>query len=324
MNMEKHVWRPNVRLGLANIIDAEINSYEWMNPGSITDIRGGKEILVACDFGGQHRSSNYHSYAFLLANISEGAEWNGHRKKLRAEILGDYRRISFKGFRNSGGIQVLERFLEVSNYLPGLLIVFVVDKQLGRLISSKPKSNEFPELVYIERKWNKKSFDKLSLVGHIGSLLIGGLCGAGQDILWVTDQDEIAPNPEKHDHAGWVLWYYLNKYAPQLTGKLVFVTTEADLGKRWLEDAVSIADVAAGGFADALTQMHSEIGTILEEVAVPINNKFKKKTFAVLNWLGGSNYPLSKLCVIIEKDSTLGVKVSAVRPMMLCSRPHNR
>jgi len=320
--MEKHVWKPNVRFGLANMIDAEINEYEWMNPGSITDIRRGKEILVACDFGGQHRYSAYHSYAFLLANISEIAEWDEHRKKFRTEILGDSRRISFKGFRNSRGIQVLERFLKVANYLPGLLTIFVISKQLGRLLSSRPESNKFPELVYPERRWNKRSFDRLSLVGHLGSLLVGGLCGAGQDILWATDQDEIAPNPEKHDHAGWVLWHYLNKYAPQLTGKLVFVTTEADLGKRRLEDAVSVADVAAGGFADALTQMRHEIGGVIEEVAVPITNKFKKKTFTILDWLGESNCPLAKLCVIVENDPTLGIKVSAVRPMMLCPRPH--
>lgn len=99
--MQKHVWKyRNVReLGLANLISKRIAEYEWLNPRSITDVRRCKEILLASDYGGNHKNSSYETYAFLIADISNSGEWDERRELFRSKMLTNGRRISFKGIR---------------------------------------------------------------------------------------------------------------------------------------------------------------------------------------------------------------------------------
>lgn len=161
------------------------------------------------------------------------------------------------------------------------------------------------------------SFDRLSLIAHLGSLLVGGLCGRNQDLLWITDEDEIAANVDKHNHAGWTIWYYLNKYAPNIGGKLVFVTTEADLGSLRLEDAVSIADLMAGGLAEALSFIRKNSKVGFENIAIPVNPDFSKKTNIILKWLAKRHCPMSKLGVIIEPDIEKEIQIKLLCPCVL-------
>jgi len=313
MSSSAHVWRYNnlSRFGLANAISEKIAEYEWKNPGLLSDVRNAKELLIACDYGGNHKNALYESYAFLVANISDSGEWDEQRNLLRSTVLTEGRRISFKAIRGKKSITVLNRFLKIANFLPGVLISFLIDKKLGRLISVKKDPYKFFELIYPKYGWNNYSFDRLSLVAHLGSLLIGGLCGNKQDILWVTDQDEIAPNPKKHDDAGWVIWSYLCEYAPKIDGKLVFVTTEADLGQRRLEDAVSIADLSAGAWAEAMSNIRTLLQKDVRNIMIPVIGNFTEKTDKILTWFSCNKFPLSKLVVVLQchENHQVSIKV---------------
>ena len=314
-----HIWRHarGEARGLSGLISERISEYEWKNPGLFTDLRGAKELLLASDYGGQHKDASYESYAFLLANISESREWSCRRRWLRLNVLRNDRRMSFKAVRGKRDIPVLNEFLKVADAFPGVLVTFLISKRVGRLLSAKPNPEKFLELVSVERGWNMKVFDRLSLIAHLGSLIVGGLCGSDQDLIWVTDRDEIAPNRKKFDRAGWVLWYHLCQYAPNIGGKLVFVTTEAGAVQPRLEDAVSVADLGAGALAEVLSGVESMEH---EKLLLPITQGFSEKTDAILQWLGCKGGGLTKIGVVIDCDHGDGMRIRVVGPSILCNR----
>ncbi len=323
MYTNKHIWKNRVPtgFGLSNLLSKKLEEYEWINPGVITSIRDAEEVLLACDYGGFQKSSSYESYAFLIANITKAWEWNEARIQLRSAMLPDGRRISFKGIRDSRRLIILRDFLEVANLLPGVLFCFLIDKKLGRLLSAKTNPFRFPELVSPKKGWNLRSFDRLSLVAHLGSLVIGGLSGTKQDILWVTDRDEIAPNPKKHDHAGWVLWHHIGKYAPDINGKLVFVTSEADLGKRYIEDAISIADLSAGALSLSISASENQNRLETDIFAIPVGCKLEQRTRIILRWFAKGRFPLSKLIVVVKYKGENDIQIKIGGSSMFLESP---
>lgn len=323
MNTGEHIWRDRVptNFGLANLISKKLDEHEWMNPGAITNLRDAEEILLACDYGGFQKSSIYESYSFLIANITKAWNWNDARKQFRSIMLKDSRRISFKSTRGERRLTILHEFLDVANFLPGVLFCFLIDKKLGGLLSAKSNPFKFLELVSPKKGWNLRSFDRLSLIAHLGSLVIGGLSGTKQDILWVTDRDEIAPNPQKHDHAGWVLWYYLSKYAPDIDGKLVFVTSEADLGKRNLDDAISLADLSAGALSKAMSTPENQSCLETDIFLMPVDYKLEKRTRIILQWLAERGFHLSKLIVVVSYKDVNNVQIKIGGPSMFTESP---
>lgn len=240
------------RFGLANRISDAIASLEWREPDSLIDVRKSRELVLACDFGGAHAEARYEAFAFLLGAISQAGPWMIQREEVRERLLNGRGEMSYKGLNDARRQRALAPFLITANLFPGNLVVVMVNKRLKRLFDNPGDGVLFPELVSAVRNWNVKSFHRLLLVATLGALLTSGLAGSTQDLLWVTDQDEIAPNPTKHDHAGHVIHHCLSRYAPALRGMLTFAMTEANASNFLLRDAVGIADLAAGCMVDAL------------------------------------------------------------------------
>jgi len=313
------VWKRlgQAKLGLADILSEEIAREEWLNPGLIRDIRGSKEFLLACDFGGSHQRSRYESFSFLAGSIAESGEWDELRRWVRTEYLSDGRRMSFKGLRDGQRARSLVPFLHAADKFPGVLVTLLLDKKIGSVIGDHEHPNFFPELVVAKRGWTKRAFHRLCVVASVGALLIAGLSAPSQDILWLTDQDEIAPNARQHDHAGWVFLLHINTYAPQNHGKLVFLTTEGDDEGRRLEDVVAIADLAAGGLAEALSLLRNEVGQLGCGLGIPLPEGLSDKAAVILAWLGGQGFLLRRLSIVLECMGPNGVSARIVRPQLV-------
>ncbi len=314
--MWKRICQP--ALGLANIISDVIAQEEWLHGDVKKDLRGGKEFLLACDYGGSHQGSPYEAFAFLAASIDEMGEWDDLRKQVRHQYLRDARRISFKMLRDKRRARSLVPFLLAADRCPGILVTVVVDKQIPSLFGEFNEPDCFPGLLLTPTEgWKKRPFDRLCLVASLGATCLAGLCGTHQDILWVTDRDEIAPNPDKHDHAGWIIWYHVCTYVEQLEGRLVFLTTQGDCADRRLEDAVAIPDLAAGALAQALSHARAAGRVPGSKIACVLPSGLSDKVATILAWLGGQSAPLRRFCILLEHADGGHVAVSCVRPSLL-------
>jgi len=216
-----------------------IAAMEWREPDSIADVRDSRELLVACDFGGSHKGAKYEAFAFLVGAITGSAAWMKERQRVRESFLSNGRRMAYKNLNDKRRQQALLPFLDAANIYPGNLFVFLISKQIPELFDNPGDQKLFPELIKAIRTWRPKPFRRLLLTATLGSILVSCLSSPLQDILWLTDQDEIAPNPNQHDHAGHVIHHCISTYAPANSGVLAFLTTEANIHNRMTEDVVA-------------------------------------------------------------------------------------
>lgn len=302
MTEHRHVWQKlnHPKFALAYQISECIARRQWIDPSIFTDVRHGKEALVACDFSGSHAAANYEAFAFLVGAIGGSAKWMETRSAVRDRFLPNNRRMAYKSLNDAMRLRALPSFLNAANNFPGNLVVFLISKQIHTLFADPGTPGFFPELVVAERGWKKKSFQRLLLVASLGSLLVSCLSAPSQDILWVSDQDEIAANAEKHNHAGHVIHHCISRYAPDHQGLLVFLTTEGDFNTRQLEDIVAVPDLAAGALVDALSHCDKLKRSSDERLWVPISSELPSKAHTILQWFSANSFPLKRLVVVLD------------------------
>lgn len=302
----------DLRFGLANRISDAMASLEWREPDSLVDVRQSPELLLACDFAGAHAEARYEAFAFLLGAISQSGPWMAQREAVREQFLRVRGEMSYKELNDGHRQRALAPFLMTANLFPANLVVVIVSKTLKRLFDNPGDGILFPELIVAVRNWNAKSFHRLLLVATLGALLTSGLAANSQDVLWVSDQDEIAPNPTKHDHAGYVIHHCLSRYAPTLRGLLTFATTEANVSNSLLRDAVAITDLAAGCLVDTFGACERAFERSLwVRPSIPLSRKAE----VILDWFAQREHMLRRIVICLDETDNGEISVTAFRPI---------
>lgn len=298
-----HVWRPINRphFGSADVISERIRTQEWRQPDLLTAVNRGPTLLVVSDYAGDHRDSRFHSFSFLLADLAFLWYWDEVRSNLRRHMLSDGRRLTYKKLQSDNRrARVLVPFLRAANSIPGLLMTFLIDKRIESLFKPDPEFVPSVEPVVPPEHWRDKPFEKLLRVAHLGALLVSGLVGDGQNLLWISDQDEIVPNDERHVEACKLLGHVLGHYLNCDVGRLGFATTRSDDGSFLLEDIAALPDFAAGALAEVATSMARSGALSANEVLTPMDRGLPEKARALTGWLADSSYALKKLAFVID------------------------
>lgn len=152
--------------------------------------------------------------------------------------------MSYKALNDNIRLRLLAAYLDATDLIDGVLLSFAVDKRaMHRLTESYQPETAFDTLG----PWARRSFGKLSRVAHLGAIVIEGLRADHQHLTWITDEDEIAPNPDKHAEATKVIGRLISAYLTGDMGHLRFGTTASDNGDLLIEDLTAVPDLAAGG-----------------------------------------------------------------------------
>jgi hypothetical protein len=112
-------------------------------------------------------------------------------------------------------------------------------KLVGRISASDPELSKFPG-------WKPAIMERLLRVVHFISLFVSGLSRSSQDVLWITDEDAIAPNERKHGELTRIFGQICSQYLAHDLGHIRVSTTASDTGKRDVENFVALPDFAAG------------------------------------------------------------------------------
>jgi len=199
-----HVWKhlSAPSFGAINALSEMIELNEWRNPGWLTSVRDGSDLVVAGDYGGDHQGALYRVYSILIADSSSGDEWDDARTKTRLEVLRDGREMAYKKLNDAVRARALPQFFKDGSLQRGMLLNLLVRAALRPF---QPDAVEPDSLVVETSGLRPHTLDRLSLVAHIGGMLLSCVSKEGQNVLWVSDQDEIAPNPQRHRIASNVL-----------------------------------------------------------------------------------------------------------------------
>ncbi len=289
--------------GLSKRISDEMYLVATIKPENLLNIRDFQACCITSDYSGSHKESKYNTYSFLLGDIPKFSLWDQKRSKFRKEKFHDIEKVSFKNFNKKWYSKLLPEFLSIANNYEGILFNFIIEKKIKNIVKYDISPNKFPEFVYaVNNSWNNKSFERLSIIATLGSILVRGLSASDHDVFWITDQDEIAPNSEKHDHAGHLITHYLGRYFPEKKGKLIFLTTESKIDEYMFDDLVSIPDVAAGALCEYFNYMKKINATIGMKLSLPIFDKLSNKTRSILFWVSKNSKSLKKLFFVIKQN----------------------
>jgi hypothetical protein len=200
-------------------------------------------------------------------------------------------------------LNCLPAYLDVADHLAGLLISFCIDKNAAHRLSEEYRSDTaFGELG----PWAPRAFRKLTLIGHLAGILVQGVRRDGQDIVWITDEDEIAPNPQKHAEATQIFGHLISSYSTGPMGHFRFGTTSSDPGDLHIEDLASLPDLAAGCLSELLTFVYPHPDSpSVERLFVPTAGGIPAKARTIATWLARSASPLTKLNVVVDESAGL-------------------
>jgi hypothetical protein len=227
--------------------------------------------------------------------------------------------MAYKSLNDRLRRNVLRSFLDAASALTGNLVIFLIDRRIRSLFSDPGDERLLPELVVAERGWNRRSFHRLLALSSLGALLVSGLSGSGQDILWLTDEDEIAPNPTKHSHAGHVIHHCIERYAPSHKGTLVFLTTQGRFDNCFREDIVAVTDLAAGALVDVFSRGDIARDRRGSHLWIPASVTIPTKAATILRWLARESGGLGSVVIVLETaHDALDVRV--FRPV--CAGDH--
>ena len=286
---------------------------ELVEPALLPDLHIGDTLLLACDYGGQHRSAAYETFSFLLTDLAFCWLWDENGRVIRNTILKDKRRMSCKGLNDSRKRSALLPFLRVADSLPGVLVTVLVEKKYSATMAIEEADHD--QLPLAVQSWPASTIRKFVWAMHLGALFVAGLSRPFQNLWWITDQDAIAANDGRLIGATPIVAGILTQYCSRDMGHLRFGTTACDNGDLFLEDIAAITDFAAGALSEipvlATTKQISSI-------AVPLGGHVPSKALQILNWIGTPKpQPLRRLVFVVDQGDTKNkVRVRGLVPQV--------
>ena len=208
--------------------------------------------------------------------------------------------MAFKSLKDGIKESALDDFLDAADNIVGASITILVRKDVGTLFGKGERIDwQDPELApYLH--WPKGTFEKMLRVVHFVSFFIAGFSRPNQNILWITDEDEIAANESRLRELTKIFGNISSHYLNHNVGHIRCGTTKSDNGSRQLEDWASIPDLVAGTLTDAVSDQRRQ--NLLPSIGTPTPppSGLQPKVIKLLNWFATNRKPLKRLVFLIE------------------------
>lgn len=300
--LSTNTWRGPIgtKFGLMARFSESIREMESQRAGTLPNLRIGRTIFVGSDIGGHQATSRFTVYSFLLADLSACSGWIERSTNVRKAYLGDGRRMSFKNLNDRNRQRALNAFLDAGGAIRGIVVSVAVEKGVKLVDAVRPDS---PETAKALSLWKPATLERLLVVVHWISLLLSGLSRSGQDVLWITDEDDIAANDAMLTELTALFVTVASHYLDHDLGHLSIGTSRSDNGSRELEDLLAIPDLVAGALAEALSRGSNNASIPSKGLLAPLP-VLSRKTHRIVAWMSESNIHLKNLSCVITRGST--------------------
>lgn len=292
------IWKVinNSDLGVLDSISNEIADLESKCDNFLIDLRHCQNLILISDYSGHHKGALVESYSYLLTSFDAIWLWFDMRQDFRMNVLKNNRTMAFKSLNDKYKADALIPFLRIANSIPGLLFTVIIDKRVNNPFG-EPHTGYPPEC----NAFKKPILRRIQLIGAFAGLVLAGMSAPNQNVLWITDEDEIAPNVNMFKDVTTLLSYCLSNILSDCLGHLRIATTKSDPGDLSIEDLASIPDMAAGALCESgplimksLFELHPD------NKPYPICEDMTDKTKHICNWFAdGSCHALKKIVALV-------------------------
>jgi len=292
-------------LGLLNRVDSILARAAAEYAITISRLRHSRTLLVASDYAGQHAGSTHEVYSYLLTTPGAWASWDAARTVLRSRSRLGSRRFAYKKLADRLRQQALPHFLHAAGAFEALSVSLIVDKRLGSLFSNHGRLDLASPDFEPYRLWPQGSLERLLRVTHFLALLIAGVSSPSQDLVWFTDQDEIAANPERLTALTRAFALVSSHLLSHDLRNLRCGTTASDTGIRDIEDFASIPDLVAGALSELAATLRRS-GITLSELIISVPSAVPGRCRTILEWLSDASLQLARVVILLEQPLDRG------------------
>ena len=203
-------------------------------------------------------------------------------------------------------------FLQLCNDLNGLIITILFHRNTKSVFQ-----DEIPENLKNQiRVWkNKMVREKFLRLREFILFILNGVGTNSQNVLWITDNDDIVANHLQMATANTILNDTLNKYLDFKINNFQLKALDVDLPNRCFEKLCSLTDLVAVTLVDFLGTYHNEDIVPREgDISKPIPQG-KPKVNPITYWLSKneSENPLKKINIKIIETEENNLRVEYYR-----------
>ena len=255
---------------------------------------GNETVGVFADYGGEHRSSRYFTYSFLVFGWNHAQTVQDHFREIREKhSVPEGREISYKRLSNGPIKRCLPEYLKACDNVAGMLCTVAVHKEIKSVFGPPNKETEEVLIKTLEDngfgKRKPKVAEKLLRVVHLSAYLTAWLSHEGHKLFWLSDNDEIAPNPGKSLEAIKLFQNVLQLYSKHPFGTVGYATPQEMDKPEMILDFLSMTDLAAGAIEGFLSREDKGL-----------RGQQKEEAETILHWLGRPGIGLKKHTMVLN------------------------
>jgi hypothetical protein len=263
----------------------------------------GATAVVATDYSGAHSESDYSVVTALWSDLEGLARWQEWRRVFRKQLLPDGRRFSFKALTDRQRQRAILPFMESALTIEGVCVALLIRKSLRSICLPIEHHERLKVTAGLTGRWKARSLEQVLRVVHLIALLAGGLSKPGQNIYWISDQDDILANAVKSKDTALLLSKVSSHYVRHPLGELGVGTTALDEGDRFEEDLAAIPDLVSGALSETATSLsRMSGGRISPFLAVPFDGTLTNKADLITRWLWLAPGVLRRSVVLFENQ----------------------
>lgn len=278
----------------------------------LPDFSDDNKIAVMSDYGGEHGDARYSTYSFLFVALNKNGPFQTHMRALRQKhkIHDPYSEFKYKDLKFGPRSRALPEYLElIDNLIHGAVVTVAIDKKIGSVFGMSKSEAHASIAKQLEEGgfgiWTGHVGEKVLRVLHILAAFTAAMTYDQQRLLWYSDTDQINEDAKDRSFAD-TQRLFGNIGAIYMThGFDVLGFGKSFLAKGYLDDLLSVPDLAAGMLQDLLTGQDTGND-------IPGGNE----KLAVLKWLATPAKFLSKINVRIARkaDGTYEGHILALQP----------
>lgn len=152
---------------------------------------------------------------------------------------------------------------------------------------------------WLDAGWSNEIAERLIRVTYFTAMFVAGLSHAGQDVLWISDQDPIFANERFARNCGTLFTKCLNAFSNHNYGTIQIGTTSIGEPDLLEEDLASLADLMVGGTGELVTNVKREYGEF-PRIAIEWPSR-SAKADSFLRWIESTEHQLRRRICIIER-----------------------
>lgn len=293
------MWYPVTSpVGLLRVVNDKIEGAHDRDRSYLPDFSGASTLIGASDYSGEHTDSSHWVVTFVVTSSAQLPAWDLKRTLVRHQHRLDRRRMAYAKLGDGKKDRALREFLDAFAAIQAVICAVVVNKKITSIFDASGRIDLKDWGLEKWAHWKHAPFEKMLRVTHVGAFLFAGLASTAQNIIWVTDEDSIASNPQRFDELIKQFSHILDRSVTRRLGHIGCATTAGDTGTLDMEDLASVPDLIGGALADLFSALNARGTKVSEPLMLPQPAGLPRKTTRILSWL--ANRRRATLVYVVE------------------------